>query len=93
MRSGNGELQVVYAHDLHALRVYDLPIEQVACEENFGGLEVAEADGGAVDFQANALVFVEAVNIFTPRDHERRFARAQECQAGDAGEHFAGLDG
>ena len=27
LRSGNGELQVVYAHNLHALCVYDLPIE------------------------------------------------------------------
>lgn len=49
LRSRNGELQVVYAHNLHALRVYDLPIEQVACEEHFGRLEVAEAAGGAVD--------------------------------------------
>ena len=93
LRSGNRELQVVYAHNLHALRVYDLPIEQVARKEHFGRLKVAEADGGAVDFQANALVFVEAVHVFTPRDHERRFARSQECQAGDAREHFAGLDG
>ena len=74
LRARGGKLQVVYAHNLHALRVHDLTIEHVARQQHFGRLQVAEADGGAVNLQADALFFAEAFHIFTPGDHKRRFA-------------------
>ena len=93
LRARSGKLQVVYAHDLHALRVDDLAIKQVACQQNLGRLQVAEADGRAVHLQADAFFFAEAFHVFAPGNHERRFAWAQESQAGDTREHFAGLNG
>ena len=44
--AGLGELEVVDAHDLHALRVDDLLVHQVAREQDLVGLQVAEADVG-----------------------------------------------
>ena len=44
--AGLGELEVVDAHDLHALRVDDLLVQQVAGEQDLVGLQVAEADLG-----------------------------------------------
>lgn len=44
LRTGSGKLEVVYTHYLHALRVDDLAVEQIAREQNLIGLKVAEAD-------------------------------------------------
>ena len=43
------ELEVVDAHDLHALRVDDLLAHKIAREQDLVGLEVAEADVGCCD--------------------------------------------
>ena len=49
-------LEVVYAHDLHALRVDDLAVEQIAGEQNLIGLKVAEADAGLIDLELDAFI-------------------------------------
>ena len=42
----HGKLDVVYAHDLHALRVDNLLVEHVAREQEFGRLQVRKTDFG-----------------------------------------------
>ena len=42
----HGKLDVVYAHDLHALRVDNLLVEHVAGEQEFGRLQVRKTDFG-----------------------------------------------
>jgi len=56
LRTRSGKLEVVYAHDLHALRVDDLAVEQIAGEQNLIGLKVAEADASLIDFELDAIV-------------------------------------
>ena len=68
-----GELEVVDADDLHALRVDDLPVHEVACKQDLFGLQVAESNVDGVDGKRDA-VFVELVDVFAPRDHERNLA-------------------
>ena len=70
-----GKLQVVYAHDLQALRVDDLTVHEVACKQHLVGLQIAEADVVRFDLQGDAVV-VECVDVLAPRDHERNLARA-----------------
>ena len=92
LRARDGELQVVYAHDLHALRVHDLAIQKVARQQDLLGLQIAEADVVSRHGQPDT-VLVELLDVLAPRDHERNLARPLEGQAGDAGEHLAGGDG
>ena len=68
-----GQLDVVHAHDLHALRVDDLLVHDVAGEQHLVGLQIGEADVGGGHFEIHAIV-IEALDIFTPRDHERGLA-------------------
>ena len=56
LRTRGGKLEVIYAHDLHALRVDDLAVEQIAGEQNLIGLKVAEADASLIDFELDAIV-------------------------------------
>ena len=89
--AGEGELEVVHAHDLHALRVDDLAVQQVAGEQDLVGLQIAEADVVRLGVEGDP-VLVERVDVLAPRDHERNLAGPLEGQAGDAREHFAGGD-
>ena len=89
LRARDGELQVVHAHDLHALRVHDLAIQKVARQQDLLGLQIAEADVVGRHGQPDAAL-VELLDVLAPRDHERNLARPLEGQAGDAGEHLAG---
>ncbi len=75
--AGLGELEVVDAHDLHALRVDDLLAHEVACEQDLVGLQVAEADLGRGHVEHDLLA-VEVRHELAPRQHERRLVRADE---------------
>ena len=92
MRAGNGKLQVVYAHDFQALRVHNLAVHKVARKQHLVGLQIAEADVVRLNLQRDAVV-VEFVDVLTPRDHERDFARPLEGQAGDTRKNLARRDG
>ena len=65
LRAGNGQLEVVHAHDLHALRVHDLAVHQVAREQHFVGLQVAEADVVRRHGQPDA-VLGELLDVLAP---------------------------
>jgi len=65
-----GELEVVDAHDLHALRVDDLLAHEVAREQHLVGLQVAEADVGRGDVESHGVA-VELAHELAPRQHER----------------------
>ena len=65
LRSGNGELQVVYAHDLQALRVDDLAVHEVACKQHLIGLQIAEADIVRLHLQGEA-VLIELIDVLAP---------------------------
>ena len=84
-----GKLQVVYAHDFKALRIDDLPIHEVAREQDLIGLKIAETDVLRLDAELDALV-VELVDVLAPGNHEGNFARTLEREAGYAGKHLAG---
>ena len=86
------ELEVVYAHDLHALRVDDLLVEQVARKQNLVRLQVAEANVVGLDGKRDAAL-AEFVDVFAPRDHERHAAGALESKACNSRKHLAGGDG
>ena len=86
--AGGRQFDVVHSHDLHALRVDDLLVHDVAREENLVGLEVGEADVGGGILEVHA-VLVKALDVLAPRDHEGRLARTLEGQRGDAGEDLA----
>ena len=83
-----GQLQIVHAHDLHALGVHDLPIHEVAGQQHLVGLQVAEADVVGIHGQRDA-VLVKGVDVFAPRDHEGHAPRALEGQACDARKDLA----
>ena len=63
--AGYGKLQVVYTHDLQALRVDDLAVHKVACKQHLVGLQIAEADIVRFDLQGEAVV-VEFVDVLAP---------------------------
>jgi len=83
-----GELEVVHADDLHALGVHDLFVEQVAREQHFIRLQVAEAQRGSFRVEHDA-VLVELAHVLAPRQHERRLCRAEEGERRHAREHLA----
>ncbi len=60
-----GELEVVDAHDLLALGVDDLLVEQVACEQDLVGLEVGEADVWGCGVELD-VVAVELLDPLAP---------------------------
>ncbi len=86
--AGLGELEVVDAHDLHALRVDDLLAHQVAREQDLVGLQVAEADLRARDVEHDLLA-VEERDELAPREHERRLVGPEERQRRHAREDLA----
>ena len=92
LRARNGQLEVVDAHHFQALRIHDLTVQQVARQQNFVRLQIAEADVVRLGVEGDS-VLVERVDVLAPRDHERNLAGPLEGQAGDAREHFAGGDG
>ena len=63
--AGYGKLQIVYTHDLQALRVDDLAVHEVACKQHLVGLQVAEADVVRFDLQSEAVV-IELVDVLAP---------------------------
>ena len=89
LRARYGQLEIVDAHDFHALRIHDLTVQQVACQQNFVRLQIAEADVVSFGVEGDP-VFVERVDVLAPRYHERNFAGPLESEAGDARKHFAG---
>ena len=63
--AGYGKLQVVYAHDLQALRVDDLAVHEVACKQHLIGLQIAEADIVRLHLQGEA-VLIELIDVLAP---------------------------
>ena len=85
----HGELDVVYAHDLHALRVDDLLVEHVAREQELGRLQVRKTDFGSRRLKVHARL-VDTVDPFAPADHKRRLAGAAERKRCHVRKNFAG---
>ncbi len=86
-----GQLQVVDAHDLHALRVDDLLVQEVSVEQDLVGLQVAESDLGRRDVEADFLL-AERVDVLAPRQHERCLVGAEERERRHAREDLPGGD-
>ena len=84
----SGKLDIVYAHDLHALRVHDLLVHDIACQQHLVGLQIGEANIGRGIFEIHAVI-VKMVDVFTPRDHEGRLGRALEGQRRNTREDLA----
>lgn len=85
----HGKLDVVDAHDLHALRVDDLLIEHVARQQELGRLQVREANIGGRRVEIHARL-VDAVDPFAPADHKRRLAGTAERERRHVRKNFAG---
>ena len=88
LRARRGELQVVNAHELKALRIDNLLIEQIAGKQDFVGLQITEANVVRLGIKAN-FVFGKTVDVLTPTNHERRAARALKRQGSNTWKHLA----
>ena len=85
------KLQVVYAHDLKALRIDDLLVEDIARQQQLIGLQEGEANVGIARLEMHTG-FVHMVHVLTPANHERRLARSLERERRDMGEDLARSD-
>ncbi len=75
------KLDVVYAHDLHALRIHNLLIHDVAHQQQLRRLQVREANIGGRILEVHAVV-VKVIDVLAPRNHKRSFGRTLERQRG-----------
>ena len=85
----HGKLDVVYAHDLHALRVDNLLVEHVARKQEFGRLQVRKTDFGCRRLKVYTRL-VDTVDPFAPADHKRRLAGPAERERRHVRKNFAG---
>lgn len=87
----HGKLDVVYAHDLHALCVDNLLVKHVAGKQEFGRLQVRKTDFGGRRLKVYARL-VDTVDPFAPTDHKRRLAGTAERERRHVRENFAGCN-
>ena len=85
----HGKLDVVDAHDLHALRVDNLLVEHVAGKQEFGRLQVRKTDFGGRRLKVYTRL-VDTVDPFAPADHKRRLAGTAERERRHVRKNFAG---
>ena len=87
----HGELDVVDTHDLHALRIDDLLIENIARQQELGRLQVRKANVGGRRIEIHARL-VDTVDPFAPADHKRRLAGTTERKRRHVRKNFAGCN-
>ena len=87
----HGELDVVDAHDLHALCVDNLLVENIARQQQLGRLQVRKTDFGGRRLKVYTRL-VDTVDPFAPADHKRRLAGTTERERRHVRKNFAGCN-
>ena len=87
----HGKLDVVYAHDLHALCVDNLLVKHVAGKQEFGRLQVRKTDFGGRRLKVYTRL-VDTVDPFAPADHKRRLAGTTERERRHVRKNFSGCN-